>query len=183
MYYGLVHFPDIDTIDIQCLRQKYDPTARLIAPHITVMFPIPHRVGKNRMTRHIRHILGQWKPFPIRIRGLQKSWDHWLFLTLHEGKDRVIALYEEMYTGILYEYKRTDIPYIPHLSLGLFVEEGSNYNLKNPKSLECDEIRCHKARKEAEALNLDYRCIVDTFHLVRIADDFSSVENDEVFAL
>jgi 2'-5' RNA ligase len=41
MSYALVHFPTIDTRQIDELRRKYDPQVDLIAPHITIPY-VPH---------------------------------------------------------------------------------------------------------------------------------------------
>lgn len=45
MNYALVHYPDIDSLRIDRFRRKYDPLADLIAPHITLMFPLSAPMG------------------------------------------------------------------------------------------------------------------------------------------
>ncbi|MFQ5769749.1 MAG: 2'-5' RNA ligase family protein [bacterium] len=85
MYYRLVYYLDIDSKLINQIRKKYDPTIAVIAPHITIMFPIPESVGKGELVQHIESVLKYGQSFPFHLLGLQKSWDHWLFLTLAEG--------------------------------------------------------------------------------------------------
>ena len=184
MYYALVQYPNIDTERIDQIRRKYDPTVDLIGPHVTIMFPVPESVGEGALVRHIEKVLKHRQPFQVRIHGFKKSWDHWLFLTLEEGNTNVInviALYEEIYTGILAQYRRDDIEFIPHIGLGLFVKEGAQYDLKDPKQLDFDAQRYQQALLEAQALNLDFRCQVDKLHLVKLVDDFSSITPFEVF--
>jgi 2'-5' RNA ligase len=183
MYYALVHFPNIDTTHIDHIRSQYDPTAHLIAPHITVLFPVPDEVGENALVKHIEGVIKPWKPFPIRINGFHKSWDHWLFLTLEDGKAEVVRLHTEIYTGIIQPYRRKDIDFVPHISLGLFVKEGVNYDLKKPQELDFDERKYKAALQESGELGLDYHCVLDRLHLVMLMNDFSSIEVSREFLL
>lgn len=183
MYYGLVYYPKVNNKLINQIRKKYDPTVDLIEPHIGIMFPVPESVGEGELVRHIENVLRHWKPFPIRIRGFQKSWDHWLFLTLEEGNSDVIRLYRQIYTGILAKYRRDDIDFVPHITLGLFVKERTRYDFNNPQQLDFDEQKYRQALGEAEAPGLDFKCIVDKLHLVKLTDDFSRIVRSQEFPL
>jgi 2'-5' RNA ligase len=169
------YFPDVDLQAVDLLRRKYDPTVDLVGPHVTVLFPVPERVGEEPLVRHLESVLRRWQPFPIRMHGLQKSWDHWLFLVLKDGNHAVIELYQEVYTGMLAKYRRDDIVFIPHVALGLFVKQSADYDFKNPQSLAFDEQRYEEALREAEASKLDYRCVIDKLHLTKLTEDFSRV--------
>ena len=175
MYYGMAYFPDVDPEGIARLRRKYDPTVDLIAPHLTVMFLVPESVGEGPLVQHLEDVLKRWRPFPIRLHGFRKSWDHWLFLVLKEGNDEVIKLYQDVYTGILAEHRRDDIEFIPHVALGLFIKQTGDYDFKGPRSLDLDERGYQEALREAEALELDHRCVLDKLHLVKFTDDISRV--------
>ncbi len=183
MYYALAYFPDVDSEGIQRIREKYDPTVDLIEPHIGVLFPVPDAVGKPALLEHVERVLQSWKPFPIRIRGLQKSWDHWLLLTLEEGSSDVVRLYGDIYTGILARYRRDDLEFVPHLALGLFVRKPAEYDFRDPRQLEFDEQKYGQALREAEALKLDFTCLLDVLHLVELTDDFSRITRGPAFTL
>lgn len=183
MYTGLAHFPDIDTTRINQIRKKFAPTFDLIDPHITIMYPVPDEVKQETLVQHIERVLKPWRPFPIHISGLCKSWDHWLFLTLKEGNGDVIRLNKAVYTGILKPYHRADIEFVPHIGLGLFIKEGADYDHKNPQRLEFDEQRYQTALREAEASGLDYRCVLDRLHLCTVTNDFTRIEKSRVFYL
>ena len=47
VFYGLVHYPSIDTERIDRFRRKHDPLVDSIEPHITIVFPVPRSVGKE----------------------------------------------------------------------------------------------------------------------------------------
>jgi 2'-5' RNA ligase len=183
LYYALVHFPDIDTTHIQLIRKKYDPTADLIPAHITILFPVPDEIGEDALVHHINSVIEHWEQFPIRINGLFKSWDHWLFLTLKDGNAEVIRLHREIYTGILQPYHRTDIKFVPHIGLGLFIREGVKYDYKNPKELEFDEQKYELALNEANQLGLDFRCVLDKLHLITLLNDYSKIEVSREFLM
>ncbi len=183
MYYGMGHFPDIDITRINAIRRKYDPTADIVDPHITVMFPVPDEISEEALAQHLTQVLKSWRPFPIRIGGFCKSWDHWLFLTLREGNDDVIRLNRAIYTGILKPYHREDIPFIPHIGLGLFVMEDAEYDMLNPQQVAFDEVRYEAALREAEAARLEYDCLLDRLDLVVLTDHPLQVQRHRAFAL
>lgn len=168
MMYALVHYPDIDTHSINQFRMKYDPQVELIAPHITLMFPVSESVGESRLIHHLAGVLGSWQSFPIHLQGLHIAPDDHLFLLLQEGNANVIRLHDEIYTGALAEYWRNDIPFIPHLTLGVL----------NKKSTDRDQ-----ALAEAEELAMKYRCVMDKLHLVKVNEDRSKILWSKEFAL
>jgi len=175
VYYALVYFPGIDFSKINRIREKYDPTFGKFDPHITLLFPITDSIGESKIKKHISKIVKSCRPFPIHINGLTKSWDHWLFLTLKEGNSQIIELYNQLYSGVLSEYKRTDIAYIPHIGLGLFTRKNEEFDFRDPQSLEFDEEKYRKALLKAEALNLKYECQFDHVHLLKLDDGISKI--------
>ena len=168
MFYALVHYPAIDTDVIHQLRKKYDPQVDLIEPHLTIVFPLPESVGEQKLVSHLEQALLAWKPFTIRLKGLQRSWDNCLFLLIEEGKLDVIRLHDELYTGVLAAYYRDDLPFVPHLTLGSFAE---------------DERRCLQALEEVERLGLDYRSVVKRLDLVKINRDRTQITWSKEFKL
>jgi 2'-5' RNA ligase len=168
MIYALVYYPDVDTRRINLFRRKYDPQVDLIGPHITLMFPVPESVGEDNLARHLEGVLSGRRPFPVHLQGLQKSWDDYLFLVVREGRADIIGLHGEIYTGILATYRKEGVPYVPHLTLGVLSNRADEYA---------------GALEEAKRLDLDYRCVLDKAHLVKINDDRTRIVWDREFAL
>jgi 2'-5' RNA ligase len=160
MLYALVHYPAVELRHINLLRSKYDPQFHLIAPHITIMFPTPESFDGRNLVSHIESILRRWESFPICLKGFQQSWDEYLFLLLNKGEQDVIRLHEEIYTGLLSEFRNEVRPFIPHLTLGVFTGKNEEYA---------------QALKEAERLNLDYECMLDRLHLIKVNDERSQI--------
>jgi 2'-5' RNA ligase len=174
MYYALVFYPRFDPDParaIGAIRREYDPTSAFVEPHVTVLFPVPAGVGEGRLIDHIGRVLAAWRPFEIRLGGLHRSRDHWLFLTLSEGEDQVKKLYQALYTGILAEYRRADIEFVPHLGLGLFVKTGSTCDWNNPQEADLDRKRYDEALRRAKALLNPPGMLVEKLHLAKIPDE------------
>jgi hypothetical protein len=172
MYYALVYYPKLDRKteeNIKAFRRKYDPFVDYWRPHIPFIFPVPcSEVEETKLVEHIETVLKRWKPFPIRIGGFEKSWDHWLLLLLKEGNGKIIALHDELYTGILSSYLRKDIEYIPHIGLALFVRKDAGYNVLDPKEVDLDAKLYSQALKEVESLKIDSFDTVDRLVLNKV---------------
>jgi 2'-5' RNA ligase len=174
MYYGLNFYPQLNAELaelINSIRRKHDPTVGFAKPHITVLFPVPDSIGEPQLINHIQSVLNDWSPFEIRLGGFHKSHDHWLFLTLTEGEAQIKQLYRSLYTGILAEYRRDDIEFVPHLGLGLFIMEGSKYDWDNPQEANFDQERYDEALQQAKALPLHSRFVVKKLHLTKVPNE------------
>jgi 2'-5' RNA ligase len=173
VYYSMGFYPGLSAElaeAIGTIREKYDPTSGFIKPHVTVLFPVPGSVGEEPLVGQIGDVLSEWRPFKMRLGGFHKSRDHWLFLTLKEGEAEVRRLHGALYTGILAEYRRDDIEFVPHMGLGLFVKQGSIYKWDTPRESDLDRVGYGEALREAEALPLGSTSVIETFHLVKIPD-------------
>lgn len=140
----------------------------MIEPHITLVFPLPEDAGEQRLSAHIEGVLRGWQPFTIRLKGLLQSTDDSLFLSVAEGVDNMIRLHQDLYEGILSSYRREDLPFIPHVTLGVFSG---------------DTRRCSEVLIDTQRMELDYHCYVDRLHLVKINDDRSRIVNSTEFLL
>ena len=170
MHYVLVYYPQLESSladSIRQIRRKYDPTVRLIRPHVTIMFPTPASVGELQLISHLHSVLTDWSPFEIRFGGFLRSHDHWLFLGLATGAAPLKRLYRDVGTGILAEYVG-DYEYEPHLGLGLFIKEGSRYDMVQSQEADFDRQRYDKALREATALSLDASYVVEKLHMVKL---------------
>lgn len=156
MIYALVYYPNVGNSRIHQFRKKYDPQVDLIAPHITLMFPVSESIGEDNLVHHLEQVLCNCQPFLIHLQGVQISSDDHLFLLLQEGNAAVIRLHDEIYTGLLVRYLREDIPFVPHVTLGVFKEDTSNRD---------------GVLEEARQLGIDQRDVLDKLHLIKVNDD------------
>ncbi len=143
-YLAAVYFPGVSLEEINAFRQKYDPSWNIINPHITLVFPVSD-IAENQLLKHIEIITKEIKCFPIKLSGLIKSFDDYLFLQVKEGDEEIINLHNKLYSGILTPYVRTDIPFVPHITLGYFRTADNKFNKELYK----------KACSEAKKMNIN----------------------------
>lgn len=179
MYYCLVHYPEINTTALDLFKRKYDPYYPGVNPHISLIFPVPaSEMSREVMVEHVKTVLKSWKPFDYHLAGFEKAVDHWLFLTVKEGNEEIIRLHDQLYSGPFKKYLREDLPFLPHVALGLFTKEGSEYNLENPSVVEFDEAKYKKALEEAERSGFDYHAKLDKVNLLTVEKDLQTVIAD-----
>ena len=171
MHYALVFYPTVDRVLIDDIRRRHDPTVDVIEPHVTVLFPVPDRIGEEDLVAHIDGALRGHTPFEVRLGGFHRSPDHWLLLILQKGNRAAKKLYSALYTGLLAEFRRDDLEFIPHLGLGLFLKKGATYNWNEPRTSDIDLESCQTVQREVEARGAGWNSVVDTLHLVGIPDE------------
>jgi 2'-5' RNA ligase len=168
LIFAVVHYPNLDIQRINQFRRRYDPQVDLIEPHITLMFPVPESIGETNLVNHLETILRGRQAFPIHLQGLQRSGDNYLFLMIQEGKADIIGLHDEIYTCVLANYRKEELPYLPHLTLGVFANDAGEYT---------------EALAAAQRLDFDYRSVLDKLHLLRINDDLTRIVWSKEFSL
>jgi len=116
-------FPEFDNMQIiEDIRDKYDPLAKLVRPHITIVFPFESDMSNEDVASVLDEKLMNISPFEIELKGFSKHCDQFgntLFLDMIGGKDKIIQLHDELYKN---EFKNFDLGfvYIPHITVGKF---------------------------------------------------------------
>jgi 2'-5' RNA ligase len=172
MFYGLVHYPGIKHEGFQAFRKKYDPWSALLREHVTFIHPVPESIGRRALDVHIRKVLSSCQPFRVHFCTLEITWDHWMYLGAMEGHQSVVDLHDRLYEGILSPHLREDLPFYPHIGLGIFSNETYDFNDPTAK-LTLDEEKYIAARQEFEALDFEVWCTVDRLTLVKIDAGFN----------
>ena len=112
-------FPKFKNIDkLQEIRNKYDPLANLIAPHITLVFPFSDNISNEDLIAELTDLLKYFKPFTIIFKGISLSDDNYIFLNCIQGYQEIIHLHNKIYMQILPTHFKKAIKYIPHITLG-----------------------------------------------------------------
>lgn len=145
---AVVYFPKTNLDKINAFREKYDPNSRIIPPHITIVSPFSE-ISESQLIEHVEKVTKDIKSFSIRLTGLTKTFDDCLFLLVKEGKEKIINLHDQLYSGILTPYLPTDYPFIPHITLGYF------------------GAKDHNLYKEAEKASFDLSCAFDTVSVIK----------------
>jgi 2'-5' RNA ligase len=78
-----------------------------------------------------------------------------------------MRLHSELYTGVLAEFDRNDLPFVPHITLGSF-GEAEHYS---------------HALHEAEQFGFEYTSLLDRLHLVKVNSERSHIVWSKEFLL
>lgn len=120
-------FPELRNIDvIDRVREKYDPAARLVRPHITLVFPFESGIGAQELEEHICAALAGIEPFGVSLQGIsqQKGFDNYLLLNVHQGKHTIIEMHRRLYTGPLEPFRpHWSRNFEPHMTVGKLTDE------------------------------------------------------------
>lgn len=68
---GFMIFPEFENIEeIEEIRRKYDPLAKHVKPHITLVFPFRSHIEKNDLLNHIDKVISDISPFKLKMSGI-----------------------------------------------------------------------------------------------------------------
>jgi 2'-5' RNA ligase len=127
----VVAYPEVEAADwgwIQAIRRASDPQFNLIDPHFTLIFPTD-AVDARTLEAHVRSSVAGSSQFRFVLRCALPVKDSFsaqthLFLVPDEGLSQLVRLHSRLYTGLLKTQLRLDIPYLPHITVGAFVDAG-----------------------------------------------------------
>jgi 2'-5' RNA ligase len=121
----VANYPTISADDfawIQEIRQQEDElNFRAIDPHFTLVFPIIE-IDRATLVSHTKESSQGIQPFDFTLRcavlcnDAFSKYTH-VFLVPDEGYSNIVKLHDSLYTGIIADELRLDIPFIPHISI------------------------------------------------------------------
>ena len=106
-----------DPAPIERMRRAYDPLADFIAPHITLVFPFTSAIATEALTAHMRRATRDLTPFEVMLREVTGHMEEYLFLNVKRGADQLVALHDQLYSGILTRYLAPEHTFTPHLTV------------------------------------------------------------------
>lgn len=125
---AIVLFPKFNNIDdIHAIRERFDPLASYIAPHITLVFLFESELSTEELREHLACVLEGVKKFNVRLNGITGDFrDDYLFLNVKRGNDEIIDLHDRLYCGVLEPFLFRKVTYCPHMTVGR-VEEKTEF--------------------------------------------------------
>lgn len=122
-------FPELENIRvIDEVRERFDPLASHVRPHITLVFPFNSDISTGELETHLRSVLAKVKPFDLTLQGIAavKSFGNYLFLNVIEGMDEIKDIHKKLYTGLLapiYPQWLKAGSFTPHMTVGKLTSE------------------------------------------------------------
>jgi len=117
---SIIIFPEMYNLDeIQKVRNTYDPLAKNISPHISLVFPFESKTSDELLIKQIKPIIQTIKSFAITFDKFGHDDKGYFWLQPAYGTDKLTKLHDELYKNeLLHPFLRADIPYMPHITLG-----------------------------------------------------------------
>src|ERR1043166_925874 len=118
----VVAFPRIADADawqeILSVRERFDPLARELPPHLTLVFPFEDALSDAALVEHVRGVVAGFHCFPVTFRDITVHENEYLFLNVKRGNDALVALHDALYTGPLARHLVPLHTYVPHVTVG-----------------------------------------------------------------
>ncbi|MBM7614073.1 2'-5' RNA ligase family protein [Alkaliphilus hydrothermalis] len=117
-------FPQFENMNIiDDIREKYDPLANNVRPHITLVFPFRSDIESCDLRDHLEKVLSSVHTFNLRLKDFTevRSFGNYIFLNIEEGKEEIVNLHKMLYTGILESHMPMWLKpnsYLPHMTVG-----------------------------------------------------------------
>ena len=152
-------FGNMETIDN--IRNKYDPLAKLVRPHITLVFPFKSSISNEELIQILNTRLMSVKVFELKLGGISKQEDilgNYLFLDVLQGMEELCYIHKILYDN---EFKEFDLglPYLPHMTIG---------KLPTAQLLE-------NAFNDIKSMDNTFRTIVNKISVEMIGDNEESI--------
>jgi 2'-5' RNA ligase len=132
MYIVIAPIPEDLAAVAQAYRQKYDPLASALPPHLTVLNPFEFSESAETLYSHLEEIGEIYPPIKVSVAGwdIYHQIDYQLRLPLMAGRSEFVNLREDLLTGPLQYCPGQDKDYWPHIKLGQFAEPAEVEHVK-----------------------------------------------------
>lgn len=154
--------PEFENMEIiDRIREKYDPLAQLVRPHITLVFPFENQMSNSEIAEVLERRLKNIKPFHLVMKGICRQSDrfgHYLFLEMIEGTIEIYFIHQNFYDN---EFKEYDLgmTYKPHMTIG---------------KLATAEL-LNKAYEEIKNMNEIFKTVVNKISVEMIGENDESI--------
>jgi 2'-5' RNA ligase len=119
---AIVAFPqieaDLEWARVLSFRERHDPLAKWIAPHVTLVFPFEDRVSNEVLEAEVTDALRELAPFRVVLRGISAHEGEYLFLNVKRGNDAIVELHDTLYRGVLTVHRSRSHTFVPHITVG-----------------------------------------------------------------
>jgi 2'-5' RNA ligase len=99
-------------------RDRYDPLAARIAPHVTLVHPFVDEVSPAELRSHVAGVASSAAPFRMTLADVTPFPDGYLYLNVKTGNDTIVGLRDRLYSGALARHKSRRDTFVPHVTIG-----------------------------------------------------------------
>lgn len=119
-------FPEFRNMNvIDSIRIKYDPLAKLVRPHITLVFPFDSDMSNDELSGVLDERLKDIPQFNLILQGFSKQSGpdgNWLCLDVIAGTEKLRTIHDVLYANEFKPFYHGFV-YVPHMTVGRFDTE------------------------------------------------------------
>ncbi len=156
---------------IQDIREQEDElNFSAINPHFTLVFPIIE-IDRETLVNHVKQLIQDIQPFEFTLRcavlcnDAFSKYTH-VFLVPDEGYSNIVKLHDMLYTGVIANELRLDIPFIPHIGIANSLDPRHCKKLVDRLNSQQFEIRGRIDRLDIIASQGDLVELIESINLV-----------------
>ena len=138
--------PDVLNEAIQAFRTEHDPLAKLIDPHVTLVFPFDSEISDTALIEHISSNVAGALPISASLPENAVASDSHIYFPLDLGAQSVRELHDRLYSSTL-ESLLLPIPYIPHITIGRVSDGNPDNVVKMANSMDLKQSDVFKMSK------------------------------------
>jgi 2'-5' RNA ligase len=109
--------PTVDAVDIEAVRRVHDPQFEIIPAHLTLVFPFPSSRPPGQLCDSARWMIDGLHAAEIRLAGVTVHEEHYLFLNIATGRDRLAELHDRLHSGLPDASMTRRTPFVPHVTV------------------------------------------------------------------
>src|SRR5215218_7234155 len=125
-------FPDLTNgYLIHRYRERFDPLANKIAPHVTLVFPFESaEVEGDALVDYVAERIRGMGSFDLEVPLPAVFEEGYVYLRIDSGAGRVRRMHDSLYAGDLRRLLRTEVEYVPHITIGRYADERAEFEAR-----------------------------------------------------
>ena len=145
---------------VLAVRERFDPLASRIAPHLTLVFPFEDAMSDDELRAHIRQATSAVPAFDVSFAGITAHENEYLFLNVKRGNDTLIQLHDTLYSAALARHLVRRNTFVPHITVGRVSVQGlsaalqATANLVSPIDARVDRLSVYRIEQNGQRTDL-----------------------------
>jgi 2'-5' RNA ligase/GNAT superfamily N-acetyltransferase len=145
---------------VLAVRDRFDPLAASIAPHLTLVFPFEDPMSDDELAAHLRQCTARMPAFDVTFAGITAHENEYLFLNVKRGNDTVIQLHDTLYSAALSRHLVRRNTFVPHITVGRSSAQGlpaalqATANLVSPIDARVDRLSVYRIEQNGQRRDL-----------------------------
>ena len=155
-------FPDLTNRgQIDRYRERFDPLAQKIAPHVTLVFPFESAdLESDALAHDVAERIHGIDAFDLEVPPPAVFDEGYVYLGVTSGASHIRRLHDVLYSGELRSFLRADVDYVPHITIGRYADEKTEFEVRKAAVELSGPFRAHIREVIIERIGADEKSTV-----------------------